>query len=183
MRRLSLLIRGPGILLLLLGLGLAGKAVAHPGSHRVTPTALSKPFIVHINSQSATTDRTTGVSARVSGGRLLVQRVALPVTVGSRVTLLIEVSMRIAARTAQPVDPINFYALATSGLTYGAEPRVSGVPGLQRQLVAPGAVVMGWVGFSLPETPERLLMIWNDHNRLLPPARLATASIVRTGTK
>ena len=179
MRRLSLFLRGPGVLILLLGIALAGKALAQRNAAITPATPAPVLFVLSVSGATTTTDHATEMAAHVISVR--VNNRISPGIAGTvhQLTISVQLSLRNMSRTAQPVDPVNFYQLAMSGQTYGTGRPVGGLPALRQTRVPPGRTVVAWIAFVVPATPERLALLWNDSNRLLPPVTIASVSVAR----
>lgn len=171
------------MLLLLLGVGVAGKAVAHRDA--AVPTATPPPilFFLNVKSGTDTLDHTTGLMARVKAARVVGIPVSGKAGEPQQLHIVLQITFRNTGHRTQPADPINFYGLADSGQTYGTDLRVDGVPALRRSTVLPGHVFAGWIAFTVPAAPSRITLLWNDDNRLLPPASLASVSVIRAARK
>ncbi len=165
-QRIGLLLRGPGILALLIaGAAILTAAHGHQPGHAVTRppvTATPAPYMLAVLQAHSIRDPATAMKVRVVATRLAgpTQR---------RLVLSVKVTITNGGRLHRDYGAINLYALSGAGQTYGSVRPPPGLPPLTSGSLPPGARYSGWVAFSLPPRTEQLSLLWNDNNTLLPP--------------
>lgn len=143
-----------------------------------TPTATASPrprkrkfvrWSATIMHARPVVDAATGMAARVE----LVQ-----VRAGKSLKLLLRIHLHASFRSS-PYDAGNFYALDRRGQTYGVTLSTAGHPSLRRGHLSRGRTVSAWLGFVIPAVVTGIHVIWNDANRLFPPATVARIQLHR----
>lgn len=183
-RRLSLLLRGPGILALVIGLAAIGTASAkyhwlRGSGHRVV--RLAPRYTVIIAATGVVYDAATGMNAQ-----LVAASAARPKPAGSGLLLLATIRLYNSGKKAAFYSQRNFYGIEPSGTTMAAElpsnPKYGerSFPGVLR----PGSSPLPFtIQFTFPSVPPPVTIIWNDNNHLLTPATLGTVTVRSAGSR
>ncbi|MGH2448948.1 MAG: hypothetical protein ACRDFS_10160 [Chloroflexota bacterium] len=187
--RLAVLARGVGLLFLILAL-IALVSLPFRSSnpaHAVLPATSRAITVIPTASATPATTKTprparwvlsTLASRRVidrkSDTHLQLRRAILTAARSSNVTLLIEVRLDNEGTQPAPYGPRSFYALFTDGVTVAAT--AGGPRPLHPGTLRPTRSVIGWLAFPV-NTATRMVIIWDDHSRLIPPANLAKFSL------
>jgi hypothetical protein len=188
-RRLTILLRGPGVLVLALGAAILATA-AHRShglfARSATATPVPIPFSAALSSQQVASDSSTGMQVWARDARITVAASRH----GVQPVLDAQLQLRNSSVRAQPFDASSFYLVATggsvpAGTTIPAHVPPNSVAGGQLPPVGngalgPGSVRTGWDTFYLPSRPATYVMIWTDDDRLLTPATVASIAIRRS---
>lgn len=187
LRRLSLLLRGPGVLALLLALAVVGTASArYHWLHwsqtnkrpAAIPTLVLPVYSVSISRNSGVRDPTTGMTATIRSVRIdFVQSTGR--SGKAKPVLLVDIQLMNRGSKPAGYDYRNFYALAPSGETFAAESPSGLASGraLRSGSIAPGRTLRSTIAFALDSQSAPLTIIWSDDNRLIPPGMLGTLTI------
>jgi hypothetical protein len=197
-RRVSLLLRGPGILALVLIVLLLVTVESRHGKSRaasatptirptatptipptVAPTVTPTPapritFRISVRSARRFEDRKTKMQVRVV--RAVVGTVGAP-SKPSHLALVLQLTLSNRSGRLRRFSFRDFYVVSPSGQTYGAQRRSrrSGESGLMGR----GRTRTIEADFLLPPGLKHVSVIWNDNSRLFPPVSIAHVQIVR----
>lgn len=197
--RLSILARGPGLVVVALVLIVLVAFTSQPGSPShaqgtvaapVRTTAHVRPAArVHapparpLPAPAHSTPRphlTTSYVARINWRGMFADRATatfgsltaahlIPHPSQHTLTMLLEVTLH--HHGARPIAYAhrNFFAVTDSGGTYPSAPLAVHLPALRWGKLGRNRSVSGWIRLDLPLTPSTVTVVWNDHNLLRAP--------------